>query len=77
VRVVQKEEPEGRNMIRISWFYIFEDKSYTVDLRHGRLSGIRKIYVNKTLVDRDKRFFDSLVQVRTLPLATGRLAVCA
>ncbi|KAG8468006.1 hypothetical protein KFE25_007058 [Diacronema lutheri] len=60
VRVVQKEEPEGVNMIKISWFYILEDKTYTIELRHGRLSGIRKIYVNKELILRDKRIVYAL-----------------
>lgn len=60
VRVVQKEEPEGANMIRISWFYIFEDKTYTIECRHGRISGIRKIYVNKELVERDKKIVYAL-----------------
>jgi len=55
VRVVQKETPENNNMLRISWFYTFEDKTYTIELRHGRISGIRKIYVNKELIERDKR----------------------
>mmetsp|Transcript_29745 Transcript_29745/g.79945 ORF Transcript_29745/g.79945 Transcript_29745/m.79945 type:complete len:264 (-) Transcript_29745:346-1137(-) len=56
VRVVQKEEAESANMVRVSWFYTFEEKSYTIELRHGRRSGIRKIYVNKELVERDKKW---------------------
>jgi hypothetical protein len=60
LRVVQSEEAEGANMLRITWFYILEDKTYTIELRHGRLSGIRKIYVNKTLVERDKRIMNML-----------------
>jgi hypothetical protein len=54
VRVVQKEEAESKNMTKISWFYIYEEKSYTIDLRHGRRSGIRKIYVNKQQILREK-----------------------
>lgn len=54
VRVVQKEEAESKTMTKISWFYMFEDKSYTIDLRHGRRSGIRKIYVNKEQILREK-----------------------
>lgn len=65
VRVVQKEEPEGANMVRISWFYTFEDKTYTIELRHGRLSGIRKIYVNKELVERDKKLKYAISSVAT------------
>lgn len=55
LRVVQKEEQEGSHMIRISWFYTYEDKTYTIELRHGTRSGIRKIYVNKVLIERDKK----------------------
>ena len=47
VRVVQKEESEGRNIIRVGWIWSTEGKTYQIELRHGRKSGIRKIYINK------------------------------
>ena len=51
VRVVQKEESEGRNIIRVGWIWSTDGKTYQIELRHGRKSGIRKIYINKRLVD--------------------------
>ena len=51
VRVVQKEESEGRNIIRVGWIWSTEGKTYQIELRHGRKSGIRKIYINKRLVE--------------------------
>lgn len=63
VRVVQKAESEDFNMYKVSWMWSVEEKMYQVDLRHGRKSGIRKIYVNKALVERQHsmkdRFADS------------------
>ena len=56
VRVVQKAEAEDFNMYKVSW--VFADPSgqvtWQIDLRHGRRSGIRKIYVNKELIERHK-----------------------
>jgi hypothetical protein len=54
VRVVQKEEYEDTNMVHITWFWTWEGVTHQVELRHGRRSGIRKIYVNKKLEDRVK-----------------------
>jgi len=54
VRVVQNEEYEDFNMVSINWVWTLDDKAYQIRLRHGRKSGIRKIYVNKELVVRDK-----------------------
>jgi len=59
VRVVQKAKAEDMNMVCVTWNLDLDDetgqmKTYTVELRHGRRSGIRKIYVNKDLVDRSK-----------------------
>jgi hypothetical protein len=50
VRVVQSEEHENFNMIQVKWVYTLNDKYYQILLRHGRRSGIRKIYVNKEMV---------------------------
>jgi hypothetical protein len=62
VRVVQKAEAEDWNMIKITWqwFDAAFNKSYLVELRHGRRSGIRKIYVNKELVHREKKLMNMI-----------------
>ena len=54
VRVVQKAEAEDFNMMKVSWVWTWDGKTNQIDLRHGRKSGIRKIYVNKELVEREK-----------------------
>ena len=54
VRVVQKSEVEDFNMIKVSWVWTWEGKTNQIDLRHGRRSGIRKIYINKELVERER-----------------------
>ena len=58
VRVVQKAEKEDFNMYKITWLWTVDDKTFQVDLRHGRRSGIRKLYVNKELVERVHRMKD-------------------
>lgn len=55
VRVVQKAEAEDFNMYKVTWVWTWENVTFQVDLRHGRKSGIRKIYVNKELVSREKK----------------------
>ena len=77
VRVVQKEEAEGRNMIRIGWVWSLDDKTYQIELRHGRKSGVRKIYINKQLVERVKTLKDLLADagsVHEFSLDEGRVA---
>ena len=54
VRVVQKAEAEDFNMFKVTWVWTLDNKVNQVDLRHGRKSGIRKIYFNKELVERQK-----------------------
>jgi len=54
VRVVQDEKVEDGNIVRISWFWSHDDETHQVELRHGRRSGIRKIYLDKVLLDRQK-----------------------
>ncbi|KOO53257.1 hypothetical protein Ctob_013110 [Chrysochromulina tobinii] len=61
VRVVQSEEHENFNMIQVKWVYTLNDKYYQILLRHGRRSGIRKIYVNKEMVERTKTLFGYFV----------------
>ena len=51
-RVVQSQEFEDFNMVSVKW--MITDFNLQVELRHGRKSGIRKIYVNKELVERTK-----------------------
>jgi len=54
VRVVQKEEIENLNMVKVSWFWQWQSTTHQVELRHGRRSGIRKIYVDKQEIERVK-----------------------
>jgi len=54
VRVVQSEEFEDFNMVNVKWVYTIDSKYHEIVLRHGRRSGIRKIYVNKEMVERTK-----------------------
>jgi len=53
-RVMQNEVVEDINMVKVTWFWSFDGVTHEVELRHGRRSGIRKIYVNKVMVDRIK-----------------------
>ena len=53
VRVVQREAIEDFNMVSVKWVCT-DTLAFQVELRHGRKSGIRKIYVNKELVLRTK-----------------------
>lgn len=61
VRVVQQQELEDFNMVNVKWVWSFEGKTHQIVLRHGRRSGIRKIYVDKTLIERTKSFADRFV----------------
>jgi len=61
VRVVQSEEFEDFNMVAVKWVYTLDEKFHEVVLRHGRRSGIRKIYVNKELIERHKSISGYLV----------------
>ena len=54
VRVVQKEEYEDANMVKVTWIWSWEGVTHQVELRHGRRSGIRKVYVDKQLLERQK-----------------------
>jgi len=55
VRVVQSEEFEDFNMINVKWVYTLDGEFFKIVLRHGRRSGIRKIYVNNDMVERTKK----------------------
>ena len=77
VRVVQKEESEGRNIIRVGWIWSTEGTTHQIELRHGRKSGIRKIYINKQLVERVKTLkdlFSDIGSVHEFPLEGQRVA---
>lgn len=58
IRVVQKAEAEDFNMMKVTWVWQDNGKTFQVDLRHGRKSGIRKVYVNKELIERVKNLKD-------------------
>ena len=52
--MVQKEEYEDSNMLKVSWVWSWEGVTHQVELRHGRRSGIRKVYVDRQLLERQK-----------------------
>ena len=54
IRVIQSEQAEDSNMMKVTWVWSHKDVTHQVELRHGRRSGIRKIYVDKVLQDRIK-----------------------
>jgi len=65
VRVVQTAQAEDFNMLSVKWVFNLpnaqgQDVMQQVELRHGRRSGIRKIYVNKELVTRDKSLWKAI-----------------
>ena len=47
-------------MVKIRWFWEWEGVTHQVELRHGRRSGIRKVYVDKQLLEREKSFKNML-----------------
>jgi hypothetical protein len=61
VRVVQKAEAEDFNMMKVSWVWTEDGQTNQIDLRHGRISGIRKIYVNKELITREGKSLRNLI----------------
>ena len=65
VRVVQTAQAEDFNMMAIKWVFDLPDAAgkgvlQQVELRHGRRSGIRKIYVNKDMVSREKSLWKAV-----------------
>jgi len=51
---VQQEAKEDFNMVSVKWLWTLDGRTHQIELRHGRLSGIRKIYVNTELIVRTK-----------------------
>ena len=45
-------------MVSVKWVWSLDTQTFQIELRHGRKSGIRKILVNKELVERTKRLQD-------------------
>jgi len=41
-------------MLKVSWVWSWEGVTHQVELRHGRRSGIRKVYVDRQLLERQK-----------------------
>ena len=54
MRVVQSQEREDLNMHRVRQVFTEGSETFQVELRHGRTSGIRKIYVSRQLQERIK-----------------------
>ena len=61
VRVVQQQAREDFNMVSVKWVYTLDGATYQIELRHGRKSGIRKIYLNKELLERSKNLSDRFI----------------
>lgn len=61
--MVQKEEYEDSNMLTVTWIWTWEGVTHQVELRHGRRSGIRKVYVDKTLQERHRSMKNLLSDV--------------
>jgi len=62
---VQTTQAEDFNMLSVKWVFDLPDSKgngvvQQVELRHGRRSGLRKIYVNKELVARDKSLWKAI-----------------
>ena len=60
VRVVQQELSEDMNMVSVKWLWSIGAATHQIELRHGRLSGIRKLYVDRKLVFRSKNLSDMI-----------------
>ena len=60
VRVVQQEALEDFNMVSVKWLWSVDNNTFQIELRHGRVSGIRKLYVNRQLIFRSKNISDLL-----------------
>lgn len=54
IRVVQETFREDINMRRVRWRFAEGSDVFDIELRHGRTSGLRKVYVNKELQERVK-----------------------
>ncbi len=52
VRVLQESERLDANMRRVRWVFSEGNDTFQIELRHGRASGLRKIYVNREPVER-------------------------
>ena len=61
VRVVQQQAREDFNMVSVKWVYTLDGATYQIELRHGRKSGIRKLYLNKELLERSKNLSDRFI----------------
>ena len=50
IRVLQEQERVDANIRKVRWVFSEETDTFQIELRHGRASGLRKIYVNKEAV---------------------------
>ena len=60
VHVVQQESSEDMNMVSVKWLWSVGAATHQIELRRGRLSGIRKLYVDRKLVFRSKNLADMI-----------------
>jgi len=54
IRVVQETVREDLNMRRVRWCFTEGTDKFEIELKHGRTSGLRKIYVNQVVQERIK-----------------------
>ena len=54
IRVVQETVREDLNMRRVRWAFTEGSDKFEIELKHGRTSGLRKIYVNQVVQERVK-----------------------
>ena len=45
----------------VKWVYTLDGATYQIELRHGRKSGIRKLYLNKEMIERSKNIGDRFI----------------
>ena len=51
IRVLQEAERQDVNIRKIRWVFSEGADTYQIELRHGRVSGVRKLFINRAPVD--------------------------
>jgi len=51
IRVLQEAERQDVNIRKIRWVFSEGADTYQIELRHGRVSGVRKLFINRASVD--------------------------
>ena len=75
VRVVQEIEKQSSDVRKVRWVFSEGAETFQIELRHGRLTGLRKLYVNRSCID-DVRYTsnsDGCAQDFTLASRNGNV----